>query len=157
MATGEVSTGSEERGRGEVLMDAGRLSVARRIEPDRPALPFSPGQLSQLDDALTVSSRSTGLEFAVYLGDLGEEARQRAEQLHAGLGVRAAEGVLIAVSPAQQAFEIITGEQAFQRIPDRSCQLAAMSMVASFREDELLEGIISGLRMLSDAAGSRQD
>nr|WP_228046427.1 DUF5130 family protein [Saccharopolyspora sp. HNM0983] len=132
----------------------GRLSVARRIEPDRPRLPFSPGQLAQLDEALTVSTRSTGLEFAVYLGDLGEESRERAEQLHAGLGARAAGGVLIAVSPGQQVFEIITGEQAHQRIPDRSCQLAAMSMVASFREGELLEGVISGLRMLSDAAGS---
>lgn len=155
MATGEVNTGPEGEEPGEVLMDAGRLSVARRIEPDRPVLPFSPGQLAQLDEALSASSSSTGLEFAVYLGDLGEETRQRAEQLHAGLGARAAEGVLIAVSPGQRAFELITGEQAFQRVPDRSCQLAAMSMVASFREDELLEGIISGLRMLSDAAGSR--
>lgn len=157
MATGEISTEAAEQGPGETLMAAGRLSVARHIEPDRPRLPFSPGQLAQLDEALTVSSRSTGLEFAIYLGDLGEETRQRAEQLHAGLGARVAEGVLIAVSPAQQVFEIITGERAFQRIPDRSCQLAAMSMVASFREDELLEGLISGLRMLSDAAGSRHD
>jgi uncharacterized membrane protein YgcG len=157
VATGEITGQPAEVGElgvGEAMMATGRLSVARHVEPDRPRLPFSHSQLARLDEALTLSSRSTGLEFAIYLGDLGEDTRARAEELHASLGPRASEGVLIAVSPGQRKFEIVTGEEAFRRIPDRSCQLAAMSMVASFKEGELVDGIISGLRMLADAAGT---
>ncbi|MGW1677982.1 DUF5130 family protein [Saccharopolyspora sp. NPDC002376] len=157
MATGEIAGQAadvRELGEGEALTATGRLSIARRVEPDHPALPFSPNQLARLDEALTLSSRSTGLEFGVYLGDLGEETREQAEELHANLGSGAGEGVLIAVSPGQKKFEIVTGEEAYRRIPDRSCQLAAMSMVASFKEGELIDGLISALRMLSDAAGN---
>ncbi|GAA4613521.1 DUF5130 family protein [Saccharopolyspora hordei] len=157
MATGEIARqAADERdlGLGEAVTDTGRLSIARRVEPDRPALPFSPSQLARLDEALTLSSRSTGLEFAIYLGGLGEDTRKQAEELHASLGPRASEGVLIAVSPGQRVFEIVTGEEAHRRIPDRSCQLAAMSMVASFKEGEYVDGLISALRMLSDTAGT---
>lgn len=158
MATGEVTTsteGSRDLEVGEVLMGSGRVSVARRVEPERPRLPFGPTQLARLDEALALSSRSTGLEFAIYLGELTEQTRQRAEELHGVLGDRASAGVLIAVSPGQGHAEIVTGEQAYRRIPDRSCQLAMMSMVASFKEGELIDGLVSALRMLSDTAGTR--
>ncbi|QUH00540.1 DUF5130 family protein [Saccharopolyspora erythraea] len=157
MATGEIARSSEapDLGAGEALMATGRLSIARKVEPERPKLPFSTTQLSRLDEALTLSSRTTGLEFAIYIGDLGEDTRATAEELHAGLGGRAQDGVLLAVSPGQRKFEVVTGEEAHRRIPDRSCQLAAMSMVASFREGELVEGLISGLRMLADTAGTK--
>ncbi|RCW45105.1 uncharacterized protein DUF5130 [Halopolyspora algeriensis] len=160
MATGEVAETSgegrsEELEAGEAVMATGRLSIARRIDPDRPKLPFSPAQLARVDEALTLSSRTTGLEFAIYLGDLGEQTRERAEQLHTNLGGRAGVGVLIAVSPGQRTLEIVTGEEAYRRVSDRSCNLAVMSMVASFKEGNLIEGLLSGLRMLSDAAGTR--
>ncbi|RRO19386.1 DUF5130 family protein [Saccharopolyspora rhizosphaerae] len=157
MASGEIthrSAESEELSAGEARMATGRLSVARRVEPDRPRLPFSASELARLDDAMAVASRSTGLEFAIYLGDLGEDTRKQAEELHANLGALASEGVLIAVSPGQRKFEVVTGEEAYRRIPDRSCQLAAMSMVASFKEDELIDGLVSAVRMLADAAGT---
>lgn len=161
MAHGEITARSapDERSleSGEAMMATGRLSIARRVEPGQPKLPFTPSQLSQLDEALTLSSRSTGLEFAIYLGELGEQPRETTEDLHANLGARAAEGVLIAVSPGERQLEIVTGEEAYRRVPDRSCQLAVMSMVASFKEGELAEGLISALRMLSDAAGHAHD
>lgn len=160
MGTGEITGGraadSESFSAGEVLTATGRLSIARKIESQNPGLPFSPSELARLDEALVVSNRSTGLEFGIYLGDLGEETRKRAEALHANLGDHASEGVLIAVSPAQRQVEIVTGEEAYRRVPDRSCQLATMSMVASFKEGEFVEGLLSALRMLSDAAGSRR-
>jgi uncharacterized membrane protein YgcG len=158
VATGEVASTSaadRELEPGEALMSTGRLSVARRVEPQRPRLPFSTGQLSRLDEALTLSSRSTGLQFAIYLGDLTEQTRQRATELHASLGDRAGSSVLIAVSPQRRRVEIVTGVEAHRRVPDRSCKLAVMSMVASFKEGELVEGLISALRMLSDTAGAR--
>lgn len=157
MATGEVDTQQDrDLTTGEVRTATGRLSIARRVGPERPRLPFTPGQLARIDEALSLSSRSTGLEFAIYLGGLGEDTRAYAGELHANLGARAADGVLLAVSPQQRQVEIVTGEESKRRIPDRSCQLALMSMVASFKEGELLEGLISGLRMLSDAAGHRR-
>lgn len=159
MATGDIAEAAagqaEGLDAGEALMATGRLSIARRVEPDRPKLPFSPGQLARLDEALTLSSRSTGLEFAIYLGDLGEQTRERAEQVHANLGARATEGVLVAVSPGQHQVEVVTGDEAYRRVPDRTCKLAVMNMVASFKEGDLVEGLIGALRMLSDAAGTR--
>jgi hypothetical protein len=39
------------------------------------------------------------------------------------------------------------------RLPDRGAKLAVMSMVGSFREGDLVGGLLSGLRMLADQAG----
>src|SRR5690606_10244338 len=151
VATGDIaerSTGDREMlGEGEV--EQGRLSIARRVEGNRPRLPFSPSELSRVDEALGIASRTTGLEFAIYLGALGEDTRRPADAIHAYLGV------LVAVSPGQRQLEIVTGEEAHRRIPDRNCQLAAMSMVASFKEGELVDGLVSGLQMLADAAGTQ--
>ncbi|QGK69175.1 DUF5130 family protein [Allosaccharopolyspora coralli] len=159
MATGDIATQAEtdrDLDVGEARTPTGRLSVARRVERSQRPSPFRPGELARLDEALTLSSRSTGLEFAVYLGDLGEQTREQAESVHGALGARAADGVLIAVSPAQRVVEIVTGEESQRRVPDRSCQLAVMSMVASFKENEYVDGLTSALRMLSDAAGDRR-
>jgi hypothetical protein len=130
------------------------VSVARVRRPVKAELPFTPVQLARLDEALTLSSRATGLHFGVYLGDLGADTRAGAEALHATTPT-ASETVLIAVSPGQRKVEIVTGEEAARRLPDRACNLAVMSMVASFKEGDLTGGIVSALRMLSDQAGRR--
>lgn len=115
--------------------------------------PFSPRQLSRLDEALTMASRETGLDFSVYVGALDEPTREHAERLHAGLGAKAANGVLLAVSPGQRVLHIVTGELSSRRLPDRACALAALSMRASLSLGDLTGGIVSGLRMLSDQSG----
>jgi hypothetical protein len=142
-----------EHGYAAAITASGRVSVARVRQPARSELPFTPVQLARLDEALTLSSRATGLRFSVYLGDLGEDTRATAESLHASTGARAPETVLIAVSPGQRKVEIVTGEEASRRLPDRACNLAVMSMVASFKEGDLIGGLVSALRMLSDQAG----
>lgn len=136
------------------VMAAGRVSIARVVKPLPALVPFTPVELSKLDEAIMLSSRSTGLDFSIYLGELGEDSRERAERLHASIGVPgAAEAVLIAVSPGQRVVEIVTGEESHRRLPDRSCKLAVMSMVASFKESDLIGGLVSALRMLTDQAG----
>jgi Domain of unknown function (DUF5130) len=115
--------------------------------------PFTPRQLARLDEALTMSSRETGLHFSVYVGALDEPTRQHAERLHSGLGRSAPEGVLIAVSPGQRVVHVVTGDAAFRRLPDRACALAVLSMEAAFSGGDLVGGIVNGLRMLSDQAG----
>ncbi len=144
-----------EHGHAAVVTASGRISVARQKQPVKSELPFTPVQLSRLDEALTLSARATGLNFSVYLGDLGEDTRASAEALHATHDTQAAESVLIAVSPGQRKVEIVTGNESARRLPDRACNLAVMSMVASFKEGDLIGGLVSALRMLSDQAGRR--
>jgi hypothetical protein len=134
---------------------SGRVSVAREYTPARAELPFTPVQLARLDEALTLSARTTGLGFSVYLGELGDDTRAMAEQLHAESGETASNAVLIAVSPGQRRVEIVTGADSSRRLPDRACNLAVMSMVASFKEGDLIGGLVSGLRMLTDQAGTK--
>ncbi|MBB5890849.1 DUF5130 family protein [Kutzneria kofuensis] len=156
MATGEIvqrDAEDVELGYGEALMADGRISVATEQKPKPPTLPFRSSELAQLDEALTLSSRETGLDFSVYLGELdGDDTRKAAEELHAQTP-RPTHAVLIAVSPGQRAVEIVTGEESHRRLPDRGCKLAVMSMVASFKEGNLAGGLVSGLRMLTDQAG----
>ena len=155
MVAGEVVKKELDRelGVGEALTISGRISAAKMVEPQPPAVPFTPSQLASLDEALTLASRLTGLDFSVYLGDLGEDSRATAESLHAQIGAGASDAVLIAVSPGARVLEVVTGEESSRRISDRSCKLAVMSMVASFKEGDLSGGLVSGLRMLSDQAG----
>jgi len=140
---------------GAVVTNSGRVSAAKMYEPHAPELPFTPTQLAQLDEALTLSSRSTGLDFSVYLGELGASSRERAEELHASTD-RPAHHVLLAVSPGERVVEIVTGEESHRRLADRGAKLAVMSMVASFKESDLFGGLLSGLRMLADQAGHRR-
>jgi hypothetical protein len=135
----------------EVASDAAvdRTALVGRQKPG----PFTPRQLARLDEALTMASRETGIDFSVYVGALGEPTREHAERLHAGLGAAAANGVLLAVSPGQRVLHIVTGQTSARRLPDRSCALAALSMQASFTGGDLVGGIVNGLRMLSDQAG----
>jgi Domain of unknown function (DUF5130) len=134
-------------------MGDGRLSVARHFGRVEGRLPFSTRQLSRLDEALTFCTRATGIEFSVYLGELGTDSRARAEELLASAGV--ADAVLIAVSPGERVVEVVTGVHAQRRVSDRAARLAVMTMVASFRDSDLIGGLLSALRMLSDQAGAR--
>ena len=85
----------------------------------------------------------------------GDGLRGTAERLHAALGDRSEDGVLLLVAPGQRRLEIVTGPEARRRVPDRAASLAALSMTTSFSGGDLVGGIVTGLRMLADAAGRR--
>ncbi len=114
---------------------------------------FTARQLSRIDEALTLSSHETGLTFSVYVGDLAEPPRATAERLFEQLATHHDDAVLVAVSPGQRVLQIVTGEGAAARLPNRACALAALGMRGSFANGDLTGGIIIGLRMLSDSAG----
>ena len=114
--------------------------------------PFTPAQLTRLYEALTLSSRETGLTFSVYVGEFAQPARAHAEALFEQLDD---ESVLLAVSPGQRMLHVVTGPESAQRLPNRACALAALAMRASFANGDLVGGIVTGLRMLADSAGSR--
>ena len=151
-----VAPGTENLPSGSAVTTSGRISTAEVYrEPDLSALPFTPVQLTRLDEALTLASRDSGLRFSVYLGELGANPTETAQRLHAGVE-GSDEAVLVAVSPEQRVVEVVTGAEARVRLPDRGAKLAVMSMVASFKEGDLLGGLLSGLRMLGDQAGARR-
>lgn len=117
---------------------------------ERPDSPFTSRQLTRLDEALTLSSRGSGLTFSVYVGALEAPMRAHAERLFERLTDSA---VLIAVSPGQRCLHIVTGDASAARLPNRACALAALTMRASFSNGDLTGGIVNGLRMLADSAG----
>lgn len=139
---------------GAVITVSGRRSAAKMHEPDERHGPFSGVQLARLDEALTLASREAGLDFSIYIGELGQDSRSGAESLHDSMGAAGADAVLIALSPGGRVVEVVTGSAAARRVPERGAKLAVMSMVAFFKEGDLLGGLLSGLRMLADQAGS---
>jgi Domain of unknown function (DUF5130) len=115
--------------------------------------PFSGRQLARIDEALTLSSRETGLTFSLYVGELIEPSRAAAEGLFEKLATEVENPVLVAVSPGQRRLHIVTGEASAPRLPNRACALAALGMRAAFANGDLTGGIVTGLRMLADSAG----
>jgi hypothetical protein len=137
---------------------SGELSTRKTQElqhgPQGPASaggPFTTRQLSRLDEALTLSSRETGLTFSVYVGEFQAPMRAHAEALFEKLDDAS---VLVAVSPGQRALHIVTGPESSKRLPNRACALAALAMRASFANGDLTGGLVTGLRMLADSAGT---
>lgn len=115
--------------------------------------PFTDGQVREISRACSTASTESGLYYSVYVGPVEGEVRDHAERLHAALGDRAANGVLILVAPGDRQLEIVTGKQSSRRLSDRSCALAALSMTTAFSGGDLVGGIVTGVRMLSESAG----
>lgn len=115
--------------------------------------PFTTPQLRRLDDALRQAEAATGLIFSIYVGDLDQPPRDHAEKLH-GRVPTSDDAVLIAVSPNQRLLEIVTGELARRRVPDRASKLAALSMSAAFGGGDLTGGLVTGIAQLADQAGA---
>lgn len=138
---------------GELVHAAGRNELQEGPQAAKRAPgPFTPRQLARLDEALTLSSRETGLVFSVYVGEFQKPTRAHAEALFERL---TDESVLLAVSPSQRMLHVVTGPRSAERLPNRACALAALAMRASFSNGDLTGGLVTGLRMLADAAGSR--
>jgi uncharacterized membrane protein YgcG len=100
-----------------------------------------------------MASQESGLHYSVYVGPVEGDIRDHAERLHAALGARAANGVLVLVAPGDRQLEIVTGKESSRRLSDRSCALAALSMTTSFSGGDLVGGIVTGVRMLAESAG----
>lgn len=114
---------------------------------------FTNEQYRDIERVIESASSSTGLSFSVYVGNVAGDIRDAAETMHASLGARAANAVLILVSPGDGLLEIVTGEASARRLTDRACALAALSMTTSFAGGDLAGGIVTGVRMLADASG----
>jgi hypothetical protein len=115
--------------------------------------PFTDDQLREISRACGTATAETGLLYSVFVGPVEGDVRDHAERLHAALGPRATAGVLVLVAPGERQLEIVTGKQSSRRLSDRACALAALSMTTAFSGGNLVGGIVTGVRMLSEASG----
>lgn len=155
MVSGELIR-SDEAPEAREVSAVEALEAARHVGPtDMATVPtaFNPRQLSRLDEAMTLASKETGLLFSVYVGAL-DGGRPAAEMLMRRLDPPPGGAVLVAVSPGQRELHIVTTAASARRLPNRVCELAALGMRAAFSGGDLTGGLVNGLRMLADAAGS---
>jgi uncharacterized membrane protein YgcG len=115
--------------------------------------PFTNDQHRDIERVVEVAESETGLRFSVFVGNVDGDIRDAAESRHAGFGDDAPNTVLVVVSPGDRLLEIVTGDAVSRRLSDRACALAALSMTTSFAGGDLAGGIVTGVRMLAEAAG----
>ena len=133
---------------GWAISAGGRLSIAS--EPGNQPLryPFEMMDLVVLDDALTQGTRQAKARFAVYVGDLGADTAGRARELLASVPT-ADNAVLLAVSPDQRAIEVVYGSQVSGRGIESVAPLGVSAAAASFQEGNLIDGLVSAVRVMS--------
>jgi hypothetical protein len=146
-----VAVAPEDLPMGSVITSSGRISGVHRVgEPFTDDLPFETKDLVALDVALTEATRATKVRFNAYIGDLGANPAAGADALFPTTP-EAERSVLIAVSPNQRVVEVRSGRVIADRVTDRVAQLGATAAVSSFSEGNLIDGLISAIRVMSAA------
>lgn len=112
---------------------------------------LTPNEINDLNSALEIAERESGFPFALHLGPLTGEPRPAALELFK----QAADPdrtIFLACDPAQRALEIVVGAQVRGWLSDQQAALAATAMVASFRDGDLVPGLIRGIQSLALSA-----
>lgn len=106
-----------------------------------------------IDQSVREAEEHTGLQFCVYLGPANEDTRAHAESLFVQAGLQDRPAVLLLVSPDQQKVEIVTAPEATERLTDEECAAALQEMTPYFARQQFVDGLIVGLRELSERTG----
>jgi uncharacterized membrane protein YgcG len=112
---------------------------------------FSARQRDEIERAIDIARRETGLEFAVYVGAANADPRAFARRLLAELP-DPGRSVLVVVDPASRRLEIISGVVAGRVVDSRACSLAAATMTSAFAAGDLVGGIANGVILLGEQA-----
>ncbi|OAN38730.1 DUF5130 domain-containing protein [Mycolicibacterium iranicum] len=158
MASGELTrAGALELAElpfGSVITASGRISGV--TEPGELSVhyPFPNKDLVILDNALKYGSRAAKARFAVYIGDLGADTAATAREILARVPTPD-NAVLLAVSPNQKAIEVVYGSAVKGRGIEESAPLGVSAAAASFKEGNLIDGLISGVRVLAAGVSPR--
>jgi len=134
---------------GAALTASGRISQAVPLGRPFDGAPFSDQDLINLDDTLTSAIRATGVRFNVYIAD-AEDAAAATDAVFPSTP-EAENSVLVAVYPNQRAIEIRSGTAASDRVTDRVAQLGVTAAVSSFGQGNLIDGIVSAVRVIANA------
>lgn len=137
---------------GYAITTSGRVSGVHEAGDIFKEAPFNDTERLTMDNVLTEATRSTKVRFNVYIGDLGEDPAAGADALFPGTP-EAARSVLIAVSPGDRAIEVRSGHEVSDRANDRVCQLGVTAALSSFRQGELIDGLVSAVRVMAAAIG----
>lgn len=113
-------------------------------------LPFSLAQYAGLERALARAEQASGLHFTAYIGEL-PEGRASAVALHRHVADPAT-CVLVAVDPDRRLLEIVTSAEIRERLSDRVCRLACLTMTSRFVIGDIAAGIRDGVIVLADHA-----
>lgn len=149
MASGEVATVEPaELPSGSVITTSGRISGVTEPGTVSVHYPFPIKDLVAIDDALTYASRASDARFAVYIGDLGSDTAARAREILAAVPTPD-NAVLVAVSPDQHAIEVVYGSQVRGRGAESAAPLGVAAAAAAFKDGNLIDGLISAVRVLS--------
>jgi hypothetical protein len=158
VASGEVATVAAgevaELPRGFVVTTSGRISGVTEPGALSVTYPFPVKDLVFLDDALQYGSRYAKARFAVYLGDLGPDTAARAREILAKVPTPN-NAVLLAVSPNQKAIEVVYGSDVSGRGIEESAPLGVSAAAASLRDGNLMDGLISAVRVMSAGVSPR--
>jgi hypothetical protein len=158
VASGEVATVASrdvaELPRGFVVTSSGRVSGVTEPGELSVTYPFPTKDLVFLDDALTYGSRAAKARFAVYLGDLGADTAATAREILARVPTPN-NAVLLAVSPNQKAIEVVYGSDVSGRGIEESAPLGVSAAAASFKDGNLIDGLISAVRVMSAGVSPR--
>jgi hypothetical protein len=133
---------------GFVVTNSGRISGVTEPGELSVRYPFPVKDLVVLDDALKYGSRGSQARFAVYLGDLGDDTAATARDILATVPTPD-NAVLLAVSPNQKAIEVVYGSEVKGRGIEEAAPLGVSAAAASFKEGNLIDGLISAVRVLS--------
>lgn len=133
---------------GWAVTASGRLSIAAEPGQLPQRYPFTTFDLVALDDALISGSRQAKARFAVYVGDLGADPAGRAREVLAEVPTPD-NAVLLAVSPDQRCIEVVYGTGVCGRGIESVAPLGVSAAAAAFREGNLIDGLISAVRVMS--------
>ena len=112
---------------------------------------FSPRQQDEINRAIELAGRQTGLTYVAYVGPATDDPRAFARKTLAGLP-DPDRSVLVVVDPDGRLLEIVAGSVAARDVDDRACALAAATMTSSFAAGDLAGGIASGILLLGEHA-----
>ncbi|WP_327096179.1 DUF5130 domain-containing protein [Nocardia vinacea] len=137
---------------GSVVTSSGRVSGVHEAGAVFKEAPFSDDERLAIDNVLTEATRATKVRFSIYIGDLGADPAAGADAVFPATP-EAARSVLIAVSPNDKAIEVRSGHEVADRANDRVCQLGVTAALSSFRQGQLIDGLISAVRVMAAAIG----
>lgn len=157
MASGEVVKTDIDPGSlpmGSVVTPSGRVSAAR-FPGDAPTTPpFKTDELVALDEALSDATDETGIRFSVFIGDLGEDAFAGASAILPS-APEPEHSALIAIAPNTKDVVVVSGKEVADRLNDRVAQLGVTAAIAGIRSGDLVDGIISAIRVIAAAVTIR--
>ncbi len=137
---------------GYAITPSGRVSGVHEAGDVFKEAPFNDQERLLMDNTLTEATRTTKVRFNIYIGDLGADAAAGADAVFPSTP-EAARSVLIAVSPNDKAVEVRSGRDVADRVNDRVCQLGVTAALASLRQGQLIDGVVSAVRVMASAIG----